>query len=65
METRLYTELHTRDTLMVEKALQNDQASKLRSANQNMGRMITKDKYHNNREEKAKEKKKKMDEINE
>jgi len=30
-----------------------------------MGRAITKDKYHNNREEQAKEKKRTMDEINE
>lgn len=29
-----------------------------------MQRTITKDKYHNNREEQAKEKKKKMDEYN-
>jgi len=30
-----------------------------------MARAITKDKYHNNREEKAKEKKRVMDEVNE
>ena len=30
-----------------------------------MARAITKDKYHNNREEKAKEKKRKQDDINE
>ena len=30
-----------------------------------MGRAITKDKYHNNREEQAKEKKRFMDEMNE
>ena len=65
LETRLYTEIHTKDTLVVERSLQNTKMGNLKSENQNMGRSITKDKYHNNREENAKEKKRVMDEINE
>ena len=62
---RLYTELHTRDILTIEKNLQNTKIANIKSDNQNMQRQITKDKYHNNREEQAKEKKRKLDEINE
>lgn len=47
------------------KSIQQVKVGKLKSENQNMGRLITKDKYHNNREEKAKEKKRVMDEFNE
>ena len=64
LEMRLYTELHTRDILTIERSLQNTRIGNLKSENQNMQRSITKDKYHNNREEQAKEKKRVMDEIN-
>lgn len=65
LETKLYTEIHTRDTLTIERSIQNTKIGTLKSDNQNMGRAITKDKYHNNKEEKAKEKKRIMDDINE
>ena len=62
---KLYSELHTRDILTIEKNIQNTKIGTLKSENQNMQRAITKDKYHNNREEQAKEKKRTMDDINE
>lgn len=62
---KLYTEIHTRDILTIERNLQNTKVGVLKSDNQNMSRSITKDKYYNNREEKAKENKRIMDEINE
>ena len=65
LETKLYTEIHTRDTLIIERTLQNTKVGNLKSENQNMGRAITKDKYYNNREEAAKEKKRIIDDINE
>lgn len=64
LEMKLYTELHTRDILSIEKNIQNGKIGTLKSENQNMQRAITKDKYHNNREDQAKEKKRTMDEIN-
>ena len=51
--------------LTEDKGVQNTKIGKIKAENQNMGRAITKDKYHNNREEKAKEKKRIMDELNE
>ena len=57
LETRLYTEIHTRDILTEVKSIQNTKIGEIKADNQNMNRAITKDKYHNNREEKAKEKK--------
>ena len=65
LETRLYTEIHTRDTLTIERTIQNKKIGDLKSDNQNMGRAITKDRYYNNREDAAKEKKRIIDEINE
>lgn len=62
---KLYSEIHTRDILTIERNLQNTKVGVLKSDNQNMSRSITKDKYYNNREEKAKENKRIMDEINE
>ena len=64
LEMKLYTELHTRDILTIEKNIQNGKIGTLKSENQNMQRAITKDKYHNNREDQAKEKKRTMDDIN-
>jgi hypothetical protein len=64
LETRLYTEIHTKDTLTIDKNIQNTKVGLIKSENQTMGRAITKDKYHNNREEQAKEKKRVMDEMN-
>ncbi len=62
---RLYTEIHTRDILTVEKNIGTTKIGTIKAENQNMGRAITKDKYHNNREEQAKEKKRNLDEMNE
>jgi len=55
--------MHTRDILTVEKQMHNVKLSKLKSENQNMGRQITKDKYHNKREEEVKKKKRDLDDI--
>ena len=41
--------------LKLDKEIQNQKIGKLKSENQDMARKITKDKYHNNREAKAKE----------
>jgi hypothetical protein len=64
-ETKLFTEQHTKDVLTVERQILYDKVSNLKSINQNMGRAITKDKYHNNREEVEKLRRKKIDDTNE
>jgi hypothetical protein len=51
LETRLFTETHTRDILTSEKQLLFEKVNNLKNDNQNMGRAITKDKYHNNRDD--------------
>ena len=63
LETKLFTEQHTKDILSVEKSINYEKVSTLKNTNQNMGRAITKDKYHNNRDEVEKERRKEIDET--
>jgi hypothetical protein len=65
LEMKYFTEDHTRQILHGEKQVWYDKISNLKNVNQNMGRAITKDKYHNNREEIDKERKRIIDEIQE
>ena len=63
LETKYFTEDHTRQILHGEKQVWYDKVSNLKNVNQNMGRAITKDKYHNNRDEVDKERRRIIDEI--
>ena len=65
MELKLYTEMHTRDILSVEKSMFHSKLTKIKNENQNMARQITKDKYHNRREADVKEKKIAIEKIKE
>jgi hypothetical protein len=62
-EFKLYTEQHTKDVLNLEKQVFYDKVSQLKADNQVMGRNITKDKYHNNREEEEKTRKRIVEEF--
>jgi len=63
LETKLFTETHTKDVLTIEKQVLFDKINKLKNDNQNMGRSITKDKYHNNRDEIEKKRKKDIEAV--
>jgi len=63
LETKYFTEDHTRQILHGEKQIWYDKVSSLKNVNQNMGRAITKDKYHNNRDEVDKERRRIIDEL--
>ena len=65
LETKLFTETTTKDILGIEKQVLYDKISKLKNDNQNMGRSITKDKYHNNRDEMEKKRRKDIDTVQE
>jgi len=65
LETKLFTETHTKDILTIEKQVLFDKINKLKNDNQNMGRSITKDKYHNNRDEIEKKRKKDIEAVQE
>ena len=65
LETKLFTETHTKDVLTIEKQVLFDKIGKLKNDNQNMGRSITKDKYHNNRDEIEKKRRKEIDLVQE
>ena len=65
LETKLFTETHTKDVLSVEKQVLFDKINKLKNDNQNMGRSITKDKYHNNRDDIEKKRKKDIEAVQE
>ena len=65
LETKLFTETHTKDVLTLEKQVLFDKINKLKNDNQNMGRSITKDKYHNNRDEIEKKRRKDLDTVQE
>ena len=62
-EMKLFTENHTKDILISEKQEWFDKVSNLKNVNQNMGRAITKDKYHNNREEVEKDRRRALEET--
>ena len=63
LETKLFTEQHTKDLLAGEKTVLSDKVGNLKASNMAMARTITKDKYHNNREEIEKERKKAIEET--
>jgi len=62
-EMRYFTEEHTKSIVTGEKQVLYDKVSALKNTNQNMSRSITKDRYHNNRDEVEKERKRITDEI--
>lgn len=64
-EFKLYTEEHTKAVLTLEKQVFYDKVANLKADNQVMGRNITKDKYHNNRDEDEKTRKRKIEELQE
>jgi hypothetical protein len=49
--------------LIIEKQILIDKINILKGENQNQGRKITKEKYHNNKEEIQKDRKTKMDDL--
>ena len=55
IETKLFVETHTKDVLQDEKIELQKEFNNIKTENQNMGRTITKDKYHNNRDEQNKQ----------
>ena len=61
LETKLFTEEHTKSTLNIEKQDWYDKVTNIKNVNQNQGRAITKDKYHNNRDEIEKQRRKDID----
>lgn len=63
LESKLFNEQHTKDILQEERSKLNDKISKLKAKNQQDGRTITKDKYHNTKDEVAKERKLNIDAI--
>ena len=65
LETKLFTEEHTKSTLNIEKQDWYDKVTNIKNVNQNQGRAITKDKYHNNRDEIEKQRRKDIDENQE
>lgn len=65
LETRLFTENHTKDILTIEKKVFHDKLNELKNQNSEMGRVITKDKYHNNRDAQMKTRRKDIDDIQE
>ena len=58
LETKLFTEEHTKSILTVEKQEWYDKVTDIKAVNQGMNRAITKDKYHNNRDEVEKQRRK-------
>ena len=65
IETKLFTEQHTKDVLTQERADLLAKLTNLKADNQNMARDITKDKYHNNRDEVEKKRRKDMENVQE
>lgn len=65
LETKLFTETHTKDVLTNEKQVLFDKVNNLKNDNQNCNRTITKDKYHNNRDEVDKKRRRDIETIQE
>ena len=65
LETKLFTENHSRDVLTIEKKKLFDQIGTLKGENQTMGRQITQDKYHNKTGDIEKERRVYLDKVNE
>ena len=58
LETKLFVESHTKEILTEEKVDLTKELNSVKANNQNMGRAITKDKYHNNRDDLNKQRRK-------
>jgi len=63
LETKLFTENHSRDVLTIEKKKLFDQIGTLKGENQTMGRQITQDKYHNKTADQEKERRVYLEKI--
>jgi len=65
IQHRIFLEEHTRDVLKVEKEKLETKNATLKRENQVMNRQITKDRYHNDKDEKKKSRKKECDDRQE
>ena len=63
LEHKLFIEQHTRDILKDEKQVLLDKVGVLKQDNQNKTRQITKDRYHNDKDEVRKKRKETMDDL--
>ena len=62
-ETGFFNESHTRDLLTLEKRVIFDRLADIRQSNQEMGREITRMRYHNNKDELLKARKTGIDDL--
>lgn len=65
LQTKQYTEKHTKDILAKERSEMYEEVTNLKGDNQNMQRTITKYKYHNNKEDTEKQRRKEMEGVQE
>ena len=65
LEKNIFSETHQKNLLTEEKKVLVKKVNDLRTDNQEMGRRITKDHYHNDRDETAKKRKKDIEDIEE
>ena len=63
LQLRLFNESHTRDVLADERVMLGKKNKELQSKNQQDNRIITKDKYHNDREETARSRRIQLDDL--
>lgn len=63
LEAQLYTEEHTRTILKTEKDVVQQKVLDLKNDNQSKGRILTKEKYHNQNEQISKQRLKQIDEV--
>ena len=63
LQLRLFNESHTRDVLAEERVMLGKKNKELQSKNQQDNRIITKDKYHNDREETARSRRIQLDDL--
>ena len=63
LQLRLFNESHTRDVLADERVMLAKKNKELQSKNQQDNRIITKDKYHNDREETARSRRIQLDDL--
>merc|ERR1712127_298910 len=61
LETKLFTEEHTKAVLTIEKQELYDKVSDIKAVNQDKNRQITKEKYHNNKDEVEKQRRRDID----
>jgi len=63
LETRLFTETHTKDILTIEKQVLYDKVNKLKSDNQNMGRTLEKEKTFSTKDDVEKKRRKDLEAL--